>query len=346
MKTSAGLPQNYFYIDLLRTVAAIAVVIIHVIGPYRSLLGDIPDYDWLSAIGFNTASRWAVPVFIMISGALMLPDTRPFNFNYFLSRRMSKVLVPFLTWSLFYSLLGGVIVTSGSFTYDAQAASELIRMFPEEETWYHLGYYHYFIPLYFAIPFLAPAVQQMSDDQLCMLVLGWLLLTLLYLLRVESAWYIDMVMYGGYLILGYAMVRITLQPQQQKALVWAGCLALVTGFYATWDQSSSAGSYSPGRLTSYKTLNTAVIAAMVFLLCRNHADKLGSRWKKLVGFIGRYSLGLYLVHPLVLWPVRHWELQPGFTLLTVPLVTAVVIAITLGLVWLMGKSRVTAWMVP
>ncbi|MGL4829448.1 MAG: acyltransferase family protein, partial [Vibrio sp.] len=70
--------QRVFFFDLLRAIAAVAVIAIHVLAPYRDLLGVIPFAEWLTAVTVNGVSRWAVPVFIMISGALMLSDRRPF----------------------------------------------------------------------------------------------------------------------------------------------------------------------------------------------------------------------------------------------------------------------------
>ncbi|MCV5225164.1 acyltransferase family protein, partial [Escherichia coli] len=61
--------------------------------------------QWLTAVGVNSVTRWAVPVFILITGALMLSDTRPFDGKYYVKRRLGKVLVPFLIWSTFYAYL-------------------------------------------------------------------------------------------------------------------------------------------------------------------------------------------------------------------------------------------------
>ena len=346
MSAPANARENYFYIDLLRAMAAVAVVIIHVIGPYRGMLGHIPTYDWLTAVGFNVAGRWAVPVFIMITGALMLSDKRPFDLKYYLSRRVTKVVVPFLAWSVIYALLAGVSFDSQGFIYNSVIVWECLEALPGKATWYHLGFYYYFIPLYLVIPFLTPWVQALSDDQLKMLVLGWLFLTVLYMIRVDSDWMTGVVMYGGYLPLGYALTRIPLTSKHIQALVAAGCVALLGGLVGVWELSSAAGQYYPGRYTSYKTINTVTVATMIFALAHHYGHRITSRFKNIISYVGRYSLGLYLVHPLVLWPVRHFEVFPGFTVVTVPLMAALVIVVSLFIVQGMGCSKATAWLVP
>ena len=53
--------EPVLYLDLLRTIAAIAVVVIHVLGPYRYLYGQTGSGEWLTAIAYNSISRWCVP---------------------------------------------------------------------------------------------------------------------------------------------------------------------------------------------------------------------------------------------------------------------------------------------
>ncbi|MCV5744443.1 acyltransferase family protein, partial [Escherichia coli] len=78
-KVGKEMRERVRFFDLLRCVAAVAVIAIHVLAPYRNELGVIPMDQWLTAVGVNSVTRWAVPVFILITGALMLSDTRPFD---------------------------------------------------------------------------------------------------------------------------------------------------------------------------------------------------------------------------------------------------------------------------
>ena len=334
--------SDYFYIDLLRAIAAIAVVIIHVIGPYRHLIDQIPTSDWLASAGYNVASRWAVPVFIMITGALMLGDTRPFNLRYYLSRRVSRVLLPFLAWSVIYAVLAGV---SRDGTYDLAVTITDLQHIATKPTWGHLGFYYYFIPLYFVIPFLQPLAQQMSDERLQMLVLVWLALTTLYLANIPSVGQVGVIMYGGYLLLGYALIRTPIQPHNMHWLKLTFIVVFMLTFYALWHRSALAGKYAPGRYTSYKTLNTAIMAAIVFSLGYRYAPVVQVHGQRLIQFIARNSLGLFLIHPLFLWPLQQWEILPGATIITVPLLTLAITLISLGAAWCLERSRLTRWLV-
>jgi len=165
------------FFDLLRCVAAVAVIAIHVLAPYRHELGVIPFDQWVTAVGINGISRWAVPVFILITGALMLSDTRPFDLPYYARRRLGKVLIPFLFWSLFYALLSGLSVSG----FDSSKVTEVLSSSPEHATYYHLGFFYYFIPLYFVIPMFQWLVRQQRQDILYLFTALWLFTTVLYL---------------------------------------------------------------------------------------------------------------------------------------------------------------------
>lgn len=53
--------QRVFFFSLLRVMAAVAVIAIHVVATYCDSLGTIPFNQWVTAVAINGASRWAVP---------------------------------------------------------------------------------------------------------------------------------------------------------------------------------------------------------------------------------------------------------------------------------------------
>lgn len=336
---SEKIQKKVFYIELLRVVAAFAVVAIHVLGPYRFLMGETPHADWVSAIAINGASRWAVPVFIMITGALLLSDTRPFSVRYFVQRRVMKVLLPFVAWSVFYAVLAGISLQNVNW---AETVQRLIA-FPVEETYYHLGFFYYFIPLYVLVPVLRPVAQRDDPGLLYALLGSWLVLCAARLMGVSLGWAEDLVLYGGYLLLGFVLHQSKLPL---RGLLLLGLLALVATEYTAISESVSSERYTSAGWFSYKTLNTVLIAAMVFRLCQSWASRISDAAQRTVTNISRYSLGIYLVHPLILWPVREFAFMPSMAWLTIPLMTLAVFGLSYMASVGLSKSRFTAWLVP
>lgn len=329
--------------DLMRCVAAVAVIAIHVLAPYRDELGVIPFDQWVTAVSINGVSRWAVPVFILITGALMLSDTRPFDFKYYLKRRLGKVLVPFIIWSLFYAYLSGWTLSG----FDAQVVSDTLSESLTHSTYYHLGFFYYFIPLYFVIPFLQLAKRHYGDDFLYALTGIWLVTTLLYLLKIEGPWSNQLWLYMGYLPLGYLLfTKVPLNRVSASLAAGLGVLALVTTCVMVVNLSVEAGEYTVARWFSYKTLNVVLAASMVFMLCRYFGEGLSSSANKVVSLISRHSLGIYILHPIFLWPMKEFGWYQGHPAWVIPVWILISGAGALLVSGLISRSSKTAWLLP
>lgn len=335
--------ERVLFFDLLRCVAAVAVIAIHVLAPYRHELGVIPFGEWATAVGVNSVTRWAVPVFILITGALMLSDTRPFDAKYYVKRRLGKVLVPFLIWSLFYALLSGLTATG----YDFSVTSEVLAESPSHATYYHLGFFYYFIPLYFVIPLFQFVVKQSGPNALYAFVAVWLFTSLLYLMKIDGPWSNELWLYSGYLPLGYLLYqRVPLTKGMVSLFVLLGGAALFTTAYMVITNSVAAEQYTVGRWLSYKTLNVIFAASMIFMLCRYFGEGLSSQANKVVGFISQHSLGIYILHPIFLWPMKEFGWYQGHPAWVIPVWIVLSGGGALMLSNLLSKSSKTRWLLP
>ncbi|MDC5853331.1 acyltransferase [Vibrio europaeus] len=335
--------ERVLFFDLLRCVAAVAVIAIHVLAPYRDELGQIPFGDWVTAVGVNSVSRWAVPVFILITGALMLSDTRPFDAKYYVKRRLGKVLIPFLIWSLFYAYLSGWSING----FDALEAKQVFADSATHATYYHLGFFYYFIPLYFVIPFFQYVVRQYGDSSLYAFVAIWLVTTLLFLFDIDGVWSNELWLYSGYLPLGYLLYRrVPLTKGYVAIFALLGSVALFTTAYMVISDSLMQGEYTVERWLSYKTLNVILAASMIFMLCRYFGEGLSQKSNQVIGFISKNSLGIYILHPIFLWPMKELGWYQGHPAWVIPLWIVLSGAGALALSWLLSQSSRTRWLLP
>lgn len=88
--------KRLVYMDWLRVLATIAVVTIHVSAGYVSVLDANNASRWMAGNLFESISRASVPIFVMISGALLLKGTKDISVGEFLQKRASKVIIPFI----------------------------------------------------------------------------------------------------------------------------------------------------------------------------------------------------------------------------------------------------------
>ncbi len=89
--------NRVIYFDILNILACISVVFLHMNGIVHKYL---PSRAWKTALIFEVVCYWAVPIFVMLSGATLLKYRERYNTKTFFKKRFLKVLVPWIIWSL------------------------------------------------------------------------------------------------------------------------------------------------------------------------------------------------------------------------------------------------------
>ena len=92
------------WLDVVRLVAMFTVVCCHCTDPFNFYPGTAPDIGRIKLWGavYGAFLRPCVPLFVMITGALLLPVST--SASVFYKKRIPRVLWPFLLWSLLYAL--------------------------------------------------------------------------------------------------------------------------------------------------------------------------------------------------------------------------------------------------
>lgn len=76
--------DKLFWLDNIRAVSTIAVVILHVAAPILYKYGEITEENWNIGNFYDGMVRFCVPVFFMLSGALLL--SKDYELSYFLKK--------------------------------------------------------------------------------------------------------------------------------------------------------------------------------------------------------------------------------------------------------------------
>lgn len=87
------------WLDVVRCVAMLMVIGVHCIDPFyiSPTMRVIPEYTHWAAI-YGSLLRPSVPLFVMMTGLLLLP-VRQQPLGTFYKKRIFRVLFPFLIWS-------------------------------------------------------------------------------------------------------------------------------------------------------------------------------------------------------------------------------------------------------
>lgn len=91
------------YIDLLRIISIIGVIVIHVTS--IGYLGSNISSTSVTSVAYNSLFRWSVPVFFMITGCLFLRKNKKINFSIMLKKYIPKLLIALVIFGVIYSLL-------------------------------------------------------------------------------------------------------------------------------------------------------------------------------------------------------------------------------------------------
>ena len=83
--------------DVLRSLAIIFVIMNHVCRRFCEFT-PAGTFRWLTSAVWIDIAVMGVPIFMMISGALLL--NRDYELGDFMKRRFSRILIPFIFWVL------------------------------------------------------------------------------------------------------------------------------------------------------------------------------------------------------------------------------------------------------
>lgn len=329
------------HFDALRGLAALAVVVIHA-AAMVFLNPGVTVRDWWIADLYHAAAVWAVPVFVMLSGALLLEPAKPQTAGGFLKRRAARLLAPLVFWSVFYLALR---VHRGDFGW-AEGLINCLFGIP----YVHLWYLYMIAGLYFLTPplrsFLASASPREIKYALGLAFAGAVFYSMLNIsLQLgRPLALISAVPFIGYYLAGHELKGM--RPGKRPALLLAGavvCSVIATAIGTGWIHR--AWTQFPGWKILCDPHSPTVIATSVaiFILASRLADlqgMLGNISRALGRFIAPYSLGVYIIHPLFLMALDKKFGLNGLTFgaaLGVPLCAALAFLLSLLAAFLIAQ---------
>jgi len=324
----------------LRVIALFSVIVLHTASPLLMNFKTASLADWFAADLYNALTRFAVPVFVMISGALLL--RRDYDLADFLKKRFTRVLWPFLIWSLVYvaySWYDEELPFYGDFGQDALSVLHQLR----NGAYYHLWYVYMLVGLYLVVPVIGKFVRNASEKELRYFLLVWFIVILFSQPWLNSYWpQIDVKYFSGYigyLVLGYYLANADLNgraPISGLLIFYFLCLtAIITGTYLITNNTKNIST------VMYEPLGPFAIlyAAGIFLLARVTVFKLPLGLVKLRDLISNLSLGIYLCHAVILNRLDDFGLSSKFgnPYYSIPLTALVCLIISFGVIYILSK---------
>ncbi|GAB4493143.1 MAG: acyltransferase family protein [Saprospiraceae bacterium] len=314
--------QPLFWADRLRNLATVMVIAIHVSGSVAQGMQQFDSFFWWSGNFWDSLARPSVPLFVMLSGFLLLG--KDYELGDFLKRRFSRVVIPALFWMVIYSF----------YNYKAHGRpatlGEAIKGIVERPVHYHLWFIYLIIGLYLIYPILRPWIRSARERDFMYFFVCWFVGALVYKILwvffgISIGVYFELFTNNcGYFVLGYYLGNKGVEGGGQKVegmkswhfsekkLVWLaiGLIVFGTGITAigTWWASKANEGIFHTYFYDYLTPNCAMSAAGWFLLAKWTLNR-----PAILDFekeLAVTSFGIYFVHVLVMdgWSqVGYWQ---------------------------------------
>ncbi len=260
--------------------------------------------EWKQSMIVETIAYWAVPVFFMISGAMLMNYNERYDTKTYLKKRFLRVGIPFVAWSiinLIWKCYVGRIDFKWSITY---LVSLIVSNQIENVYWF-------FMPLfavYLSIPVLA-SIKQNRAVLKYMLLCGGLTYSVLPVLGnligipFNSSLYFPMT--GGYVlyaILGYILSTEEQSKRQRYIIYINAILCIFLRYFSTVIVSVKTGELYK-EFWGYMNFPAVGLAIGVFVFFKYvkwnsiFSNPIGSN---VVTSIASASFGIYLIHMIVI----------------------------------------------
>lgn len=323
---------HFAWVDVLRIVAIAMMVISHSSDGYVAQF-DTNRAAFLSGALTGSFMRACVPLFVMITGALMFPVNM--NMTDFYKKRVGRILKPLIFWSLltpmlFYLYFNFLMpsmstpsVDLSNFTLEATLSKMALFFINFNYDTTPLWYLYMLIGLYLIIPILGAWLKQATKKEFKLFLSIWVVTLFLpyvemfapfigykgnygsMLILGESFWNKYGVFYNfsgfvGYLLLGHYLVKYPIKWSNVKTMSIAvptfliGYAITSIGFVALQDYYP--GNYEYLEIVWYFTgINVAMMTISMYLIFQKIDFKTSN---KLSNFAAS-MFGVYLVHFIV-----------------------------------------------
>lgn len=334
---------HILYLDFLRLVALFLVVLLHVSGRELLFSGKTGlEKAWGIANAFDSMCRCAVPVFVMISGALFLG--REISVKRLYSKYVIRIVRVFAIWTVFYAMDALILCFE---RHDALLPAEFVAICLK-------GHYHlWFLPMIACLYLIVPFLRQIAHDAgLCRLylllgfVFAFLVPQAVAMVKLLAPWWGEVCVqivgnmnahfflgYSVYFMWGYWLHHHPLSDRFVWICAFLGLSGVVATIWLTSYATKCAGVFD-GRFYEASNVTVFLPATALFAVCKRWMGKVGKDvfCSRKLASLAQLCLGAYLIHAFFFEHLARWlnlselELHP---LGAIPAISLVVFVLSL-----------------
>lgn len=371
--------KNIAWVDWLRIIACFLVVLAHSVDPFVAQF-DNNYSDFFAGAIIGSLVRSCVPLFVMVSGLLLLPVEQPMGVFY--RRRLSRVVWPLAVWSVVTPIIFFLYINYVGSAHPGIVAADYNTQTLLTKMWLWvlnfnydtvpLWYLYMLVGIYLFLPIISPWLREASKSDMKKFLYLWVFsMCIPYIVMLApqlgfTGNYGSMDLFGGcfwnpfgtfyyfsgflgYVVLAYYLKRFPLQWSMRKKWVICSSMFLV-GYGVTagafiLTQKFFPASYAELEIVWYfSSINVFLMTFAAYVLMSSIKAKSSALLSRIAGL----TFGIYLVHWFfvhVAYDFLYTALGSTPAFLKIPIIGLVAFAVTSFVVWGLSKLPLRKYIV-
>ena len=332
-----------YYLDILKIISCIAVIVLHTCSKDMKLVSPFSNrYQVLNF--FDSVARFAVPIFVMVSGALFLDRNKKIDTKKLYTKNILRLVIAYIFWSIMYGLFMYFILGKGASLLETVQSVIL-------KSYFHLWFLPMIISIYILIPFLKKIADNSSKKEIFILLLLFFIFKIIgdticafdypelkYIQAIFKRFSVKLVAgYIGYFFLGHYLSSYEINKKNRIIIYILGILGVIICTVGNSICSIQAGEFRGNFLDNFViTTFFATIAVFTFVKYSISKICISEKVGKFIKEITANSFGIYLVHMLFMDYIRSII---GFSANSIN--TIIYVPIMVIIVWSLSDITVT-----
>jgi surface polysaccharide O-acyltransferase-like enzyme len=329
----------------------IGVLLLHASGQWiissqeMSQLNHLELVHWSVVDVYQSVGLMGVPLFLMLTGALLLQPEKTDTLREFFKKRWARIGLPSLFWFAAY-FVWDFLVQGIPFTGSAIVQGLLNG--PYTQMWY----LYVLVGLYLLTPiiriFIAHADQTLVKYFVILWVLGVAIIpffTLFTIFQLNSNVF-ALTGYIGFFVLGTYLSTVEIRRSTLSMLILLGVASTAVSTFVLTAAVGGAEMYFFQQYFSPTIILASVTVFLLLLMVKPPTVQKETRPSvihKLIKVISENTLGIFFIHVMIIESIQNGYF--GFAInrtilnpvIEVPLLTAIVLFVSLGIILLLKK---------
>lgn len=311
------------YLDILKILSCFAVIVMHL-----STNLNTKFINWSINKSFNIIGNFAVPIFVMTSGSLLLNPAKKISVKDIFLKYIPRLIISLMLVNFIINLISGILDNNLSFSMLFSSLYNIFLFKVPVPYWY----IYMLIGLYLITPILKEWINKSSlrnIEYFLALFISYRIIiytilnipTIEFLEKFKDIYYsiqLPLVTgYCGYFILGYYLSIKDFSKIKNAVLLLALLIMLIftIGLELLFGMLSTNYVASQTIFMDVFSINIFCISVILFILAKNSIKQYSS----IISKISSKTYGIYLFHVLGLQLLARFDINRDFPIIYIPL---------------------------